>query len=104
MAETAGLSVTTAALRAGSGDVTKLYSRCGMVGGDAVRALAGMAGNAGHPAMESALSQAATKGSMIYVAAGEVYEHISQGLSGSAGTFDSTEQGITQMVQDWFKK
>jgi hypothetical protein len=100
----AGFQVKTSELHNGSNEVTALHKRCEIVGGDAVSALAGMAVSAGHPGMKSALSQATSQGTTIYVAAAEVYQHISLGLSGSAQSYDSAEQGITQMIQDWFQK
>lgn len=91
----AGFKVRTSELLAGSKDMTKLQDRCAKVGGDAVGALAGMASSAGHLAVASALSRAASQGATTYVAAAEAYQHISQNLSGSGGIRETTEQDVT---------
>ena len=57
-----GFSVNAAKLQAGSGQVSGLQDRCEVIAGDAVDALAGMAGSAGHPALASALQALLGKG------------------------------------------
>jgi uncharacterized protein YukE len=93
-ADMAGLKVRTSELLSGSKDVTKLQDRCATVGADAVGVLAEMVARAGHLAVASALSRTASLGATTYVAAAEVYQHISQNLSGSAGTYETAEQGV----------
>ena len=89
-----GFSVNAAELQAGSGQVSGLQGRCEVIAGDAVDALAGMAGSAGHPALASALSGAAGQGAKAFLAMGAAYGHVSSSLSASATNYTRTDQGI----------
>jgi hypothetical protein len=62
-----------------------------------------MAGSAGHPDVESALAAAVGHGGTAYVAAGEVYQQLITGLSGSADTYDGTESAIIRYLQSEFQ-
>jgi hypothetical protein len=89
-----GFSVNAAKLREGSQEVGSLQGRCEVIAGDAVDALAGMAGSAGHPALASALSGAAGQGAKAFLAMRAAYGHVSSGLSASATNYAKTDQGI----------
>jgi hypothetical protein len=89
-----GFSVNAAKLQEGSQEVTNLQNRCEVVAGDAVDALAGMAGSAGHPALASALTGAAGQGLVTLWAVGAAYQHVTKGLSVSAETYSDAERAI----------
>ena len=98
------LSFRTSQLRSGSSDVSGLQSRCASIASDAVGALVGMAGAAGHPAVQSALTGAGGHGGTAYSTADEVYQQLSDGLSGSADIYDGAESTIimrTKSVSGW---
>jgi len=90
-----GFSVNAAKLQEGSQEVSNLQGRCEVVAGDAVDALAGMAGSAGHPALASALTGAAGQGLATFWAVGTAYQHVSYGLNASAETYSNAERAIT---------
>jgi hypothetical protein len=94
----AGFSVTPPALQAGSENVAGLQSRCLAVGEDAVQALTAMAGAAGHPGLESALSGAAGRGNSAFTGMWAAYGHCSQGLAGSAQTYASNENALANRI------
>ena len=89
-----GFSVNAAKLQEGSQEVGNLQGRCEVIAGDAVDALAGMAGSAGHPALASALTGAAGQGAKAFWAMGAAYGHVSSSLSASAANYTKTDEGI----------
>lgn len=89
-----GFSVNAAKLQEGSQEVGNLQGRCEVIAGDAVDALAGMAGSAGHPALASALTGAAGQGLVTFWAVGATYQHVSNGLNASAETYSNAERAI----------
>lgn len=89
-----GFSVSVAKLRAGSQDVGALLDRCLIIAGDAVDALAGMAGSVDHAGLASALGGAAGQGARMFWAMGATYQHVGSGLAASAETYADTEHGI----------
>jgi hypothetical protein len=92
--------VRTSELLAGSNDVTKLRDRSAKVGSEAVDVLAGMAGRVGHLAVASALSRAASQGATTYVAVAEVYQRISQNLSSSGDTQETTVPDVIREASE----
>jgi uncharacterized protein YukE len=94
----AGFSVTPSALQAGSQDVASLQGRCMAVGQDAVGALTAMAGTAGHPGLESALTGAAGRGNKAFTGMWAAYGHCSQGLATSAQTYSSNESALANRI------
>lgn len=98
-----GFSVDAAKLQAGSQEVSNLQGRCEIIAEDAVVALAGMAGSAGHPALVSALTGAAGQGLATFWAVGAAYQHVSNGLSASAETYSNAEQAIAGKAETIFR-
>jgi hypothetical protein len=98
-----GFSVNAAKLRSGSEQVSDLQARCEVIAEDAVDALAGMAGSAGHPALASALTGAAGQGLVTFWAVGTAYQHVSSGLNASAETYSSAERAITRKTETIFR-
>ena len=94
-----GFSVRPGTLAAGSQQVSDLVDRCGTIASDAVQALAAMEGSAGHQPLASALGGAAGTSTRSFLDIGAVYQHVSQSLSASAGTYTSTEQGLISKSQ-----
>jgi hypothetical protein len=90
-----GFSVNAAKLQEGSGQVSELQGRCGVIAGDAADTLTGMAGSAGHTGLASALSGAAGQGIKAFLVLGAAYEHVSSSLSASATNYSKTDQSIT---------
>lgn len=99
-----GFSVDAAKLRAGNEEISNLHGRCGVVADDAVDALAGMAGSAGHPALASALTGATGQGLVTFWAVGSAYQHVSDGLAASAETYSSTERAIAANAGTLFRE
>jgi hypothetical protein len=89
-----GFSVNPAKLQAGSQQVSGLQNRCELIANDAVAALAGMAGSAGHPALASALNGAAGQSMVTFWGVGAAYQHVSDGLANSAANYSSTDRAI----------
>jgi hypothetical protein len=89
-----GFSVSASNLQAGSQEVGGLYQRCLIIAEDAVGALAGMMGSAGHAGLVSALGGAEGQGTRTFLALGAAYQHASAGLAASAETYAGTERGI----------
>lgn len=89
-----GFSVNAAKLQAGSQEVSDLQSRCQLIAEDAIDAVAGMVGSAGHPALASALTGAAGQCMETFWAVGAAYQHVSNGLSASAENYSSTDRAI----------
>jgi hypothetical protein len=98
-----GFSVNAAKLQEGSQEVSNLQGRCEVVGGDAVDALAGMAGSAGHPVLASALTGAAGQGLVAFWAVGTAYQHVSNGLNASAETYSNAERAIAVKARTIFR-
>jgi hypothetical protein len=98
-----GFSVNAAKLQEGSQEVDNLQGRCEIVARDAVDALAGMAGSAGHPALASALTGAAGQGLVTFWAVGTAYQHVSNGLNTSAETYSNAERAITAKAGTIFR-
>lgn len=94
-----GFSVNVGRLAAGSQDVTDLERRCQVVTGDAVGALVSMAGSTGHPGLDSALTVAVDQGAKAFFSMAAVYQHVSVGLTASAGTYTATEQIIAKAAR-----
>jgi hypothetical protein len=89
-----GFSVSASKLIAGSTDVTGLQGRCESIAGDAVNALAGMAGSAAHAGLASALTGAVGQGFRAFVEMGVAYRHVSDSLTASAETYADTERNL----------
>lgn len=102
----AGFTVKTSELRAAGADVNALQGRCETIAGDSIGALVGMASNAGHPEVASALAAAAGQADKTFFAAGQTYQHISQGYAASADNYDGAENTIAahaRTIQTWFR-
>lgn len=98
-----GFSVNAPKLQEGSQEVDNLQGRCEVIAGDAVDALAGMAGSAGHPALASALTGAAEQGLVTFWAVGTAYQHVSKGLSASAETYSNADRAIAVRAETIFR-
>ena len=81
-------------LAAGSREITGLLGRCEAVASDAVEAITGMGGAAGHMELASALGGAAEQGTKAFLDLGAAYQHVASGLSTSASTYAETEQNL----------
>jgi hypothetical protein len=102
----AGFTVKTSELRAAGKKVEGLQGRCETIAGDSIGALIGMASNAGHPGVESALAAAADQADKTFFAAGEAYLHISQAYASSADNYDRAESASAARardVQNWLQ-
>jgi hypothetical protein len=102
----AGFTVKTTELRAAGADIDGLQSRCETIAGDSIGALVGMASNAGHPGVASALANAADQADKAFFAAGQTYLHISQAYTASADNYDGAENTIAaraRTIQTWFR-
>lgn len=89
-----GFSVSPSKLQAGSQEVSRLQERSLIIAEDAIGALGGMTGSAGHAGLVSALGGAEGQGVRTFWALGVAYQHVSAGLAASAETYAGTERGI----------
>lgn len=87
-------SVDARGLAEGSQEITGLLRRCEAVASDAVEAVTGMGGAAGHAELASALGDAAEQGTKAFLDLGAAYQHVASGLSTSASTYAETEQDL----------
>jgi hypothetical protein len=89
-----GFSVDAGKLSAGSQDMNGLRDRCETIAGDAVGALSGMAGAAGHPGLASALSGAAGDGARTFFMIGSAYGHAGTSLTTTAQNYTNSNQSV----------
>jgi hypothetical protein len=89
-----GFSVNARRLAEGSQDITALLSRCEAIAADAVQAITGMGGAAGHAGLASALIGAAEQGTKAFLDLGTAYRHVASGLTTTASTYTQTEQDL----------
>ena len=95
-----GFSVNARKLAEGSQDTTSLLSRCEAIAADAMQAITGMGGAAGHAALASALSGAAEQGTKAFLDLGTAYRHVASGLTTTASTYTQTEQDLVRRSED----
>jgi hypothetical protein len=90
-----GFSVDASRLAAGSQDLAVLQGRCEDVARDAITALEGMAGSAGHAGLSSELAGAAGNGAKKFEQISAAFGHVGDALSASAAKYKATERGLT---------
>lgn len=95
-----GFSVSAQRLAEGSQDITGLLGRCEAIATDAVQAIVGMGGAAGHPGLALALGGAAEQGTKTFGDFGSAYQHVSSGLTTTASTYTQTEQDLVTRSED----
>ena len=95
-----GFSVNARKLAEGSQDITGLLDRCEAIAADAVQAIVGMGGAAGHAGLALALSGAAEQGTKAFLDLGTAYRHVASGLTTTASTYAQTEQDLVSRSED----
>jgi hypothetical protein len=93
-----GLSFNAEALQAKGSEALSLQQYCLAVAMDVVEAMASMAGSAGHPGLESALTDATGRGNKAFTGMIAAYGHAYQGLTGTAQILGETEQSNAALV------
>ena len=89
-----GFSVSPSKLQAGSHDVADLREIWRGVAGNAVEALASMAGSAGDPDLASALTHAAGRGNTAFTGLLAAYGHVSSSLTSNAANYTQSDQKV----------
>lgn len=87
-----GFTVSAASLAQGGEDIAGLLTPCERIASDAVSALGGMAGAAGHAGLEAALLGAAQQGTKTFLDIETAYQHVGVNLDQTAHTYAATEQ------------
>ena len=95
-----GFSVNARRLAEGSQDITGLLGRCEAIAADAMHAINGMGGAAGHAELAAALSGAAEQGTKAFLDLGTAFRHVSSGLTTTASTYTQTEQDLVRRSED----
>jgi hypothetical protein len=93
-----GYTVSAASLAKGGQDVTSLLTTCERIASDAVSAMGGMAGAAGHAGLEAALLGATEQGTKTFLDIGAAYQHVGVNLDQTADTYATTEQTNTKSI------
>lgn len=87
-----GFSVVPSQLTAGSNDVAGLQEIWRGLAGNAIDALAAMAGSAGHPDLTSALNGAAGRGYKSFTGLSAAYGHVRSSLTSTAANYTHSDQ------------
>ena len=95
-----GFTVSAASLASGGEDVASLLTSCERIASDAVSAMGGMAGAAGHAGLEAALLGATEQGTRTFLDIGAAYEHVGVSLDETAHTYATTEQDNTKNITE----
>lgn len=91
-----GLKVTPSKVQNGSQDMQYLQGQGSAVADYALNALATMAGSVGHPALESALNEAASRGRTSFMGMLAAYGHAGDSLIGAGQIYSGAEDWISQ--------
>jgi len=99
-----GFTVDAVKLQAGSREASSLLRQSAGVAADAVSALMGIAGSAGHPGLSSALAQAVSQGSTAFAGLALAYQHAGTSLATSAEVYLRAERGIAARASGLFER
>lgn len=88
-----GFTITTSALSDGGRQAADLASSVESAASEVTRAIGGMAGSAsGHAGLASALTSTANSGAQAFDRLRAAYQHVSEGLTATAGSYDRAER------------